>query len=483
MRGCRTALSFFLVCTLLMPLAAQAPLVLNCTLRSFTPVSATPWVADCWGFTDNQGRDFALICRGNSGLSCYEITNPAAPVFASSIPSTGSDLKDVKFMTNPPTAFALQQGTQTQVVSLANPYNMQVISTISGGAHNGFVYEDGNTKLYLQARNGASPYNLRVYDVSNPANPIARDTWQPPGSTQTHDVYAQDGIAYVFCLFGANEGTYQIDISNPSNIFQVGPVIPSGGLSHSGWVYNPPGGASKFLIECNETAGGHVKLYDVSDVNSSTLVTEVFTPTGNNISIHNPVVMDKYCFISWYADYLRILDMSRPSDPVEIGIYDPWPTNAGASVYDGCWGAVPLKRLPNGGYRVIATESFSSNRGFYIIDFNPPQAPSISLTTNGLGNVSFSVSDAAPGTPMYNGISSITTGIVGDGPVGGIGADALFSLTNLVQPYYASANVSGNYSFSLPNGSIPAGVTFDVINFSQTPSNGWQPSQVGRITF
>ncbi|NRA95624.1 MAG: hypothetical protein HRU14_05380 [Planctomycetes bacterium] len=482
MLGIRIGLLIAVLFALVSEAPAQAPLVLNTTLRSFTPVTSSNWVADCCTFTDSIGRDFALICRGNSGLDCYEITNPVAPVFASHINATGSDLKDVKYMSNPPTAFALQQGSETQVVSLANPYNMQVISTISGGAHNGFVYENGATKLYLQGRNGASPYNLRVYDVSNPASPITRDTWQPPSSSQTHDVYAQDGIAYVNCLFGSGEGTYQIDISNPSNINQVGPVIPSGGLSHSCWMYNPPGGSSKYLIECNETAGGHAKIYDVSNVNNPVLASEYYSPTGASISVHNPVVMDKYCFIAWYADYVRILDMSRPSNPVIAGIYDPWPTNAGASVYDGCWGVWPLKAIP-GGYRLVATESFSSNRGFYVIDFTPPEAPSIALSTNGFGDVTFSVSGAIPGSVIYNGTSSQTSGLLGDGPVGGIGADALFSLGTTAQPYVATTNFAGNYSFSLPNGAVPIGLSFDVINFSQTPTNGWQPSQCGRITF
>ena len=118
-----------------------------------------------------------------------------------------------------------------------------------------------------------------------------------------------------------------------------------------------------------------------------------------------------------------------------------------------------------------------------MIDFTPPETPSITLSTNGLGDVTFSVSGAIPGSVIYNGTSSQTSGLLGAGPVGGIGADALFSLGTSAQPYVATANFAGDYSFSLPNGTVSLGLSFDVINFSQTPTNGWQPSQCGRITF
>jgi len=481
MRGIRTA---FCVAVLVVSTVPQAPLQLNTTVRSFTPVSSSSWVADCWSYTDNLNRDFALICRGASGMSCYEVTNPSSPVFASSIVASGSDLKDVKVMQNPPTAFALQQGTETQVVSLADPYNMQVIATIPGGSHNGFVYQHGAQTWYLSSRQGVGAAVTAIWNVTNPAAPVQLGQWDPPGTTQSHDVYAQDGLMYVACLAGTSslQGTYIVDISNPASPTQIG-FVPTGTSSHAVWMYNAPGG-SKFIIETNETSGGHVRIFNVDDPANPVYYTDVTTPTGGNISVHNPVVVDKYCFISWYADYLRILDMSNPLYPVEIGVYDPDPTNIGAGVFDGAWGVAHVKPIP-GGHRVLMTESFSTNKGFWVIDFVPPQTPDMALSTTGAGDVSFSVSGAAPGSLMFNGISSDTSGLLGDGPAGGIGADAIFSLASApgTQPFAVFADGSGDYSFALGPGAVPPGASFDVVNFSQTPSNGWQLSPVGRISF
>lgn len=469
-----------IACLLAVTLSAQQPpTVLNTQLRSFTSISTTA-VSDCETFTDSLGRDFALLCNG-WGMHCWEITNPAAPVFASSIPASGSNLRDARYLANPPTVFAVQQGTETQVVDIADPYNMQVIATIPGGAHNGHVYEGGATPLFLQARAG-SGNEFRVFDVSNPATPVQTDQWTPPGGAAAHDLWAHDDIAYVCCWFGSIEATYQIDISDPNNVAPVGPVVPSGSRSHSCTLYEPPGGASKYLITSNEITGGHLKLFDVSDVNAPVACASYMTPLGATITSHNPVVMDKYCFVAWTADYLRIVDLSRPAEPVTVGIHDPDPTNIGSASSLGATGVSPLGPIP-GGYRVVLTESGFTIRGFYVIDFLPPETPSITLSTTGVGDVAFGVTGAAPGSITYSGLSAMTSGCVGSGPWGGLGSDVLLFFPATTAPFAALVDAVGAYSYALRPGSVLPGLVFDVVNYSNTPNDGWQLSEVGRIAF
>ena len=262
----------------------------------------------------------------------------------------------------------------------------------------------------------------------------------------------------------------------------VGPIIPSGTRSHSCTLYAPPGEAAKYLYTSNELAGGHVKVFDVSDVNAPVPCATYMTPLGSTITSHNPVIMDKYCFVAWTADYLRIIDVSRPAVPVTVGVYDPDPTNIGSASSLGATGVSPLGPIP-GGYRVVLTESGSSVPGFYVIDFTPPETPSITLSTTGAGDVAFGVSGAAPGTITYSGVSGLTNGCVGTGPYGGLGVDVLLLVPATTAPFAAIADAAGNYSFALPPGSVPSGLVFDVVNYSETPGNGWQLSEVGRIAF
>lgn len=479
MNPCRIIVATALVAvTLGLPasgsLDAQTPTVLNTSVRSYTTVSGSPWVADIWSYTDPQGRDFALVCQGNIGMSVYEVTNPASPVFASSIAATGSDLKDVKTYLS--YAYCVQQGGGTLVVDLSDPYNATVVGSIASSGHNCFVYAPA--QLLFLARHGESPPNIHIYDISTPANPVLLSTYRP-SVENFHDLYVQDDLGYASSIFGSAVGTDIFDVSNPSNPTFINRV-PTGSLSHSCWLYNAPGGR-KVLCSANEDTGGHLKIYDVTDPNSTPLLSEYYTDLS--ISIHNPLVVGRYCYISYYADYLRILDMANPSQPVEVGIFDPLPNNAGASTFDGAWGVAHVKGLPGGGSRLLLTESFRTPRGFWVIDFQPP--PEVTLGVQMLpGNgFSFNVSGMDPSAPVWNAVSLDTTQPFGAGPVGGLQTDslALLGLPLGSAPFHVPADASGTYSFTIPSG-LPQGYSFDLLSVG-IAGGVFRGSQLARLEF
>ncbi len=456
---------------------AQGPLVLNTTLRGFVTVVGKPRGPDIKGWTDNLGRDFAIVCRGNTGLAIYEITNPAAPVLAASIAATGTDLKDVDLIGN--YAYCIQQTGEVMIIDISNPYAAFRANGIASAGHTG--YYDPAQQLYIQCRNGASPFDARIYDVSAPGTPVFLSSY-PAQNPQTHDCFVQDGIMYVSLLFNAQAGTDVVDISNP-----LAPMflhkIPTGNITHSCWMYNPPGGR-KVLLSANEEAGGHIKIYDVTNPIVTPLLAEWQSPTGAAISVHNPQVEGRYAYISYYADYLRILDLANPAVPVQVGIYDPNATNAGAGVFDGSWATHFFKVLPNGDHRIVMTESFAAVKGFYIIDFTPPPAIDLDVTSSGAGDVALNLTGLNPGGMALNALSLSTTGLMGQGPLFGLAADALFTLTYpfVTEPFSVLANASGDYSFNLPNGSLPPGLTVDLRSAGELGST-WFLSQLARITF
>ena len=455
---------------------AQAPLVLNTTVRSFTPVSASPWVADIWGYTDSLGRDFALVCRGNSGLSVYDITNPTAPVFASSIPATASDLKDVKVYQDH--AYCVQQGGPVLIVDLSNPYAISVVGSFSSNGHNGFVTDDGT---YYYARSGGSPNGVEIWDITAPASPVFRSLYDPP-SFNAHDCYAEGDRLYAQNITGGSAGsTHIVDVSDRTNPVFLS-SFPHGPSEHSSWMYHPTGGAAKVLCVCNETQGGHIQFWDVSDDLNPIHLSSAFSDPA--ISIHNPVVAGRYCFVSWYADYLRIFDLADPTHPVLVGIYDPDALNIGASTFDGAWGAVPVRPLPGGGYRVVMTESFRLPRGFWVIDFQPPTPLSLDLVTSGVGDFGLHVAGADPGSEMWNLLSVTPSSGLGTGPLAGLAGDALFGLTLPLGagPFHVSADGMGHYDFVLPAASAPPGIVAEFRSVGLI-SGTWALSEIGRIVF
>lgn len=470
-RPCRAA-----IIVVLLGSVAMGQTQLNTTVRSFQAVPGNPWVADIWSYTDSMGRDFALVCQGNIGLSCYEITNPAAPVFASSIAATASDLKDVKVYQDH--AYCVQQGGPTLAVSLADPYNMQVVDSFGECGHNATI--DHQQGLFIQTRNGCSPFDARIYSLANPSNPVFLASYSVGNGFNSHDAYAQDGLLYVSVLFGGTAGTDIVDISNPSNPQFINKV-PTGNVSHAVWLYNAPGG-QKVLCSTNETQGGHLLIYDVTDPMDTPFLSEYITDPG--ISIHNPVVVGRYCFLSYYADYLRIVDLANPSDPQEVGIYDPTPSNAGQGTFDGAWGVAYVKPLGNNAHRVLITESFNSPLGFWVVDFDPGPVVELDLSTSGNGDLSMTVSGADPNSAMFNPFSLTTTSNLGAGPVVGLQGDAIFTLTVPpgTPPFAVSADGTGTYSLNLPAATIPPGISADVASIALV-GGVQQVSPLGRINF
>lgn len=440
--------------------SAQAPIILNTTLSAFVPMSGSPWIADIWGYVDGAGNEYALVCRGNSGFSIYNVTNGAAPFHVKTISATGSDLKDVKVWQN--YAYLTQQSGNVLIVNLTNPATAYVAGQISvPGGHNIFI-ADGY--LYT-CRSGVSPNGTGIYSLANPTNPTLLAMFDPAGFN-CHDAYVEGNTAY---LFDISSGiTRIVDVTNKSNPVQIGQA-PTG--NHSGWVYTPPGSSAKILFACDERSGGHCNTYDVTNPAAPVHLGSYNPyPAG---SVHNPVIRGRYCYIAYYLEGLRIVDLANPKSLQEVGIYDTHPNNGGG-LYDGAWGVYPLTEN-----KVILTEMFG-NQGFYVINFTPPTRISMDVSTTGTGDISLTVSDLSPLTAVYTAASVNTTNAFSTGPFLGLQSDALFSVQIGAQPFQALSDASGNYQFTASG--IPPGLSADFVSLSMK-GGSFQLSPIGRIDF
>ncbi|NRA96675.1 MAG: hypothetical protein HRU14_10760 [Planctomycetes bacterium] len=388
-----------LLALLTLTLGAQGPLQLNTVLRGQISAPSSPWVAECQAYTDAMGRDFVLLCRGDSGFSVYEITNPASPVLASSVSSTTNDLKDVTVKGN--TAYLTQQGGDVLVVDLTNPYNISVVNTISVSyGHN------GNAQGNLFALTGTSG-SMRLYDISTPANPVFLTSYNGLGMNSTHDAEFDENGTKLYCHTFTDSTTRILDVTNPSTPVQIG-QIPYG--NHSGVTVHLPNGQIVHGA-MREDAGGHIRFYDVTNPGSPMFLSSYQPPTSANGSIHNAVsVADRWVAIAYYNDYLRILDLQDPSNPVEVGIYDPTVTNIGSSIFNGAWSCDHVRTFANGTQRYIVTEMYSP-AGCYIVDFTGAPTPQEYQTNSGF-QASLNVNGVV-GTQYTPAITNLGIGISG----------------------------------------------------------------------
>jgi hypothetical protein len=76
---------------------------------------------------------------------------------------------------------------------------------------------------------------------------------------------------------------------------------------------------------------GFLRIYDLSDPTQprqiSTFATELSRqcppPDDGWYTIHNPFVVGDTAYLSWYADGVRVLDISDPSHPRETAFFVP----------------------------------------------------------------------------------------------------------------------------------------------------------------
>ncbi|MCA9729959.1 MAG: choice-of-anchor B family protein, partial [Candidatus Eisenbacteria bacterium] len=317
----------------------------NVDLVSYYHVSDFyPWVADVWGYVDQQGREFALLCKGN-GLLVIDCSDPANPILASSIdaPVSGDDMKDVKTWDH--YAYACQEYGDIIIVDLADPYNAVQVGAIQqrdlcsptpcgfpedGGSHNVFIDDKG--RLFVA---GVHFRSVLIYDLN--ADPVHPTMLAAYSNDYNHDVYAEGGTLYACSPGGSENGWEIVDENVPT-----APIVlshftyPGVGYAHSCWATDD----LQWLITGDESSGGHLYVWDISDTGAPFAVAEYVTGPGNN-SIHNVQVYGHLAYISYYDQGLRVLDISDPENPVEAGWYrDTAWDNSSCSfgIYRGIWG-------------------------------------------------------------------------------------------------------------------------------------------------
>ena len=324
-------------------------------LGEFPVTDFDPWVGDVAGYVDGMGREFALLACGDH-LRVLDCTDPANIVQASRIdsPAGSNDLKDVRSWSH--YAYACHEFGPILIVDLSDPYNAQQVGTIpqgnlcypipctfelDGGCHNLFVDDQG--RLLVTGLHWAG---IQIYDLAaNPTNPPLIGEYGPaadPG--YYHDAYAANGI-----LYGARPGAgneFEIVEMNPPNFTRLDSFgYTELGLAHSCWATED----EQYLVTCDESSGGHLFIWDISDPTNALPLSEY--ESGSGRSIHNVQLIGRTAYISYYNEGLRIVDFSDPFNPVEVGHYNDlaWDNGScsGSNLYRGLWGIYALQPSGN----------------------------------------------------------------------------------------------------------------------------------------
>ncbi len=343
-------------------------------------------VNDIWGWTDPEtGREIAIIGR-TDGTSFVDLSNPSNPVFLGDLPKTegsrSSIWRDMKvyrdhvyIVADAANEHGVQVFDLTQLRGLRDtPVTFEPTYTYTGihSAHNIVIDEEAGFAYAVGSSSGGTTCGggLHMIDLSDPARPVFAGCFADPSTGRSGTGYSHDAQCVIYrgpdtehvgkqiCL-GSNETALSVaDVTDKDNPVALASVsYPNVAYTHQGWLsedhryfyQNDEGDEPQGLVE-----GTRTLVWDLADLDDPVLVKEYIATTPE--TDHNLYIRDDLMYQSNYGAGLRIIDISVPTDPVEIAFFDTTPYGGGG----GSWSNYPY--FESG--LIIAT---SMGDGFFIL--------------------------------------------------------------------------------------------------------------------
>ncbi len=300
------------------------------------------------GFVDATGREYALM-GAEKGLSIVDVTNPDSPVQIIQIPGPTSNWREIKV-----------RGSYAYVTTEGGG-GLQIVNMTSLPDKKGIVYKswtgDGAIAGKLTSIHSLHIDNNFVYlygsklfgggavvvDVTNPYTPKYVGNYQNKQMPYVHDGYVRNDTLYACHIY---DGYYTIvDFRKKSAPVVLGTKETPTKFTHNSWLSQN----SKTLFTTDENTKSFLASYDVSDPSNITELDRIQSNPGKGSIVHNTHILNvegnDFAVTSWYRDGFTIVDVGRPSNMVQVGNYDTYPSGSGNG-FNGDWGIYPF--LPSG---------------------------------------------------------------------------------------------------------------------------------------
>ena len=344
----------------------------NVDLLAFLPISGlggdpTERVSDMWGWTDPEtGREYALIGR-SGGIAFVDITQPTDPRYIGVLPGNRSGARDIKvysdhlFFTGDGAGahgllvFDLQRlrSAHTPPVTFEPDARYDGIAS----AHNLVIDTDAGFAYPVGASGGGETCGggLHMIDIRDPVNPAFAgcytDTEGLIWAGRTHDaqcvVYRGPDARYrdrQIC-FASNETALRIvDVTEKNNPVPIAAATyPGIAYVHQGWLTEDH---RYFYLDdeldelVGQTARTRTMIWDVAELDDPVLVGEYLGPDG--ATDHNLYVKGDRMYQANYQAGMRVVDISDPQNPFEVGFFDTTPYEGNPPGFNGAWTAFPF---------------------------------------------------------------------------------------------------------------------------------------------
>ncbi|MDE2795115.1 MAG: choice-of-anchor B family protein [Gemmatimonadota bacterium] len=341
-------------------------------LLAFLPTSAIggePWerVSDVWGWADPEtGREYALVGR-SGGAAIVDVTDAAAPRYVGVVPANPSGARDLKVYADHLFFTGDGAGDHGLVVfdltrlrdAPAEPSRFEPDAVYDGiaSAHNLVLDPESGFAFPVGASGGGQTCGggLHMVDVREPKSPVFAgcftDTEGLIYQGRTHDaqcvVYRGPDERFQgrqLC-FASNETALRIiDVTDKEAPAPIGTATyPGLAYVHQGWLTDD----HRYYYlddELDELVGTTPRtrtyIFDVGELDDPVLVGSVDGPSG--ATDHNLYVKGDRMYQANYQAGFRLLDISDPEAPVEIGWFDTTPYEGDPPGFVGAWTAYPF---------------------------------------------------------------------------------------------------------------------------------------------
>jgi len=325
---------------------------------------------DIWGWTDAEtGREYALVGRMD-GTAFVDVTDPYNPRYLGNLAKTegsrANSWRDMKVYRNYMFVVADgagQHGMQifdlTQLRDVTEPREFDATAMYDGVAssHNVAINEETGFAYLVGSSDGGETCGggSHMVDINDPLNPVFAGCFAHPNTGRrntgnSHDTQCviyhgpdEDYVGREICV-NSNETALSVaDVTDKDNPIAVAAAdYPNVAYAHQGWLTED----HRYFYSNDELdeVGGLVDatrtlIWDLEDLDDPLLLSEYMNPT--NATDHNLYVHGDRLYMSNNRAGLRVLDISDPENPTELGHFDTTPWSADEAGFDGTWSVYP----------------------------------------------------------------------------------------------------------------------------------------------
>ena len=325
---------------------------------------------DVWGWTDSEsGREYALVGRMD-GTAFVDVTDASNPRYLGNLAMTegsrANSWRDMKVFRDHMFVVADgagQHGMQifdlTQLRDVTEPREFEATAMYDGiaSSHNIAINEETGFAYLVGSSDGGETCGggSHMVDINDPLNPVFAGCFAHPNTGRrntgnSHDTQCviyhgpdEDYAGREICV-NSNETALSIaDVTDKDNPVAVAAAdYPNVAYAHQGWLTED----HRYFYSNDELdeVGGLVDatrtlIWDLEDLDDPLLLSEYMNPT--RATDHNMYVKGDRLYMSNNRAGLRVLDITDPENPTELGYFDTTPWGKDEAGFDGTWSVYP----------------------------------------------------------------------------------------------------------------------------------------------